>query len=58
MECSEEMANYSIAEAKDILPALVDKALAREDVTLTRGGEAVVELRQLPASAAAFRWDE
>lgn len=46
------MASYSIAEAKDILPTLVDKALA-EDVTLTRDGEAAVELR--PSSPQARR---
>lgn len=39
------MARYSIAEARNNLPELVDKALAGEEVTLTREGEAVVELR-------------
>jgi prevent-host-death family protein len=39
------MARYSIAEARNNLPELIDKALAGEEVTLTREGEAVVELR-------------
>jgi prevent-host-death family protein len=39
------MARYSIAEARNKLPELVDKALAGEEVTLTREGEAVVDLR-------------
>lgn len=39
------MTKYSIAEARKNLPELVDKALAGEDVTLTRDGEAVVDLR-------------
>ena len=38
------MARYSIAEAEESLTAFIDKALAGEDVTLTRDGEAVVEL--------------
>jgi antitoxin (DNA-binding transcriptional repressor) of toxin-antitoxin stability system len=47
------VARYSIAEAREVLPALVDKALAGEEVTLTRDGEAVVELR--PAAERAHR---
>ncbi len=46
------MTRYSIAEAKEGLTALVDKALAGEDVTLTRDGEAVVELRPSAQRAA------
>jgi len=39
------MVRYSIAEAKKNLRELIDKALAGEEVTLTRDGEAVVDLR-------------
>jgi prevent-host-death family protein len=41
---------YSIAEAKDRLSKLVDETLAGEEVTITRHGEAVVELRPARAS--------
>jgi antitoxin (DNA-binding transcriptional repressor) of toxin-antitoxin stability system len=47
------MTRYSIAEAKESLSALIDKALAGEDVTLMRNGEAVVELRPSAQRAAA-----
>ena len=46
------MANYSVAEAKNHLPKLIDKALEGEEVVITRRGKAVVELRP----AAAQRW--
>ncbi len=36
---------YSIAQAKDQLSKLVDEALAGEEVTITRHGKPVVELR-------------
>lgn len=39
------MARYGVAEAKDGLPALIDKALAGEEVVITRHGRPVVELR-------------
>ena len=39
------MTAYSVAEAKNRLPSLIDKALAGEEVIITRRGEAVVELR-------------
>jgi prevent-host-death family protein len=35
---------YSVAEAKNNLPKLIDRALAGEEVTITRRGEAVVTL--------------
>jgi antitoxin (DNA-binding transcriptional repressor) of toxin-antitoxin stability system len=46
------MTRYSIAEAKESLSTLIDKALAGEDVTLMRDGEAVVELRPSAPRAA------
>jgi antitoxin (DNA-binding transcriptional repressor) of toxin-antitoxin stability system len=39
------MASYSVATTKDHLSALIDKALAGEEVVITRRGKATVELR-------------
>ena len=36
---------YSIDEAKDLISQLIDEALAGEEVTITRHGKPVVELR-------------
>jgi prevent-host-death family protein len=44
------MSVYSVAQAKDHLSKLIDEALAGEEVTITRHGKPVVELR--PARAA------
>ena len=38
------MARYSVAEAKNNLPKLLDRALAGEEVTITRRGEAIAKL--------------
>jgi len=38
------MADYSIAEAKNNLPKLVDRAMAGEEVTITRRGKAVAKI--------------
>lgn len=43
------MTDYSVADAKNHLPKLIDKALAGEEVIITRRGKPVVELR--PAAA-------
>jgi prevent-host-death family protein len=43
------MTSYSIAKAKDNLSKLIDEALAGEEVTITRHGKPVAELR--PARA-------
>lgn len=46
------MARYSVAEAKNNLPKLIDKAVAGEEVTITRRGEPVVKLiPEKPAGA-------
>jgi len=58
------MSNYSVAEAKNRLPALIDKALEGEHVVITRHGKPVAELRPSspqPAgstkpSRAMLRW--
>jgi prevent-host-death family protein len=38
------MTDYSVAEAKNNLPKLIDRALAGEEVTITRRGKVVVKL--------------
>ena len=45
------MARYSIATTKDNLSSLIDKALAGEEVIITRHGKPVVQMR------AAINWD-
>jgi prevent-host-death family protein len=50
------MANYSVAEAKNRLPTLIDKALEGEEVVITRHGKPVAELRpHTPRSAKSSR---
>ena len=39
------MPTYSVAEAKNRLPSLIDKAIEGEEVVITRHGKPVVELR-------------
>lgn len=39
------MPHYSVATTKDQLSSLIDKALAGEEVVITRHGKPVVELR-------------
>lgn len=38
------MPHYSVAEAKNTLPRLIDRALAGEEVVITRHGKVVAEL--------------
>jgi len=45
------MGNYSVADAKAGLPRLIDKAMAGEEVIITRHGKPVAELR--PATVAS-----
>jgi len=42
------MAAYSVAEAKNTLPRLLDKAIEGEKVIITRHGKPVAEIRSLP----------
>ena len=42
------MGTYSIIEAKNRLPELIDRALKGEDVVITRHGRPVVELKPIP----------
>jgi prevent-host-death family protein len=44
---------YSVADAKNRLPRLIDKALVGEEVIITRRGKPVVEVR--PTSRPAAR---
>ena len=58
------MATYSVAEAKNRLPALIDKAIEGEQVVITRHGKPVAELyaarrqeaKSPEASRALYRW--
>ena len=55
------MGKHSVAEAKNRLPELIDRALDGESVVITRHGHPVVELRRIahPArslSPAALDW--
>ena len=44
------MASYSIARTKDHLSALIDRAVAGEDVVITRRGKPIVELRAVASA--------
>jgi antitoxin (DNA-binding transcriptional repressor) of toxin-antitoxin stability system len=44
------MGRHSVAEAKNKLPELIDRALKGEDVVITRHGRPVVEIKALPAA--------
>jgi antitoxin (DNA-binding transcriptional repressor) of toxin-antitoxin stability system len=42
------MSTHSVAEAKNHLPELIDRALKGEHVVITRHGHPVVELKAVP----------
>ena len=54
------MTSYSIAEAKNTLPTLIDKAVAGDEVIITRRGTPVVELRPVsrlaPPAEGTHEW--
>lgn len=55
------MSTHSVADAKNRLSELIDRALAGETVTITRHGHRVVELRPVaavpgPVTAADLDW--
>jgi prevent-host-death family protein len=57
------MSTYSVAEAKSGLPGLINRALAGEEVIITRHGKPVVEIRPTavpspapPGAAAFYDW--
>ncbi len=43
------MSTHSVAEAKNKLPELIDRALKGEGIVITRHGHPVAELRPIPA---------
>jgi antitoxin (DNA-binding transcriptional repressor) of toxin-antitoxin stability system len=45
------MTYYSVATTKDKLSSLIDKALAGEEVIITRHGKPMVEIRVIQADA-------
>ena len=47
------MTTYSVADAKNGLPRLIDRALGGEEVIISRHGKPVAELRPLSKSVAA-----
>ena len=49
------MSTHSVAEAKNRLSDLIDRALAGEDVTITRNGRPVVELRPVEPEPGPVR---
>jgi prevent-host-death family protein len=55
------MTTYSVADAKNGLPRLIDRALEGEEVVITRHGRPVAELRPIQAqsrtgSMATYEW--
>jgi antitoxin (DNA-binding transcriptional repressor) of toxin-antitoxin stability system len=55
------MTTYSVAEAKNNLSELIDRALNGEGVTITRHGKPVIEFRPVPmpvgpVSDADLQW--
>lgn len=54
------MSIYSVADAKDGLPRLIDRALEGDEVVISRHGRPVVELRRLvspPRAGAGATYD-
>jgi prevent-host-death family protein len=55
------MSNHSVAEAKNRLPELIDRAQEGEDIVITRHGRPVAEIKPIPRPArriapAALDW--
>jgi antitoxin (DNA-binding transcriptional repressor) of toxin-antitoxin stability system len=48
------MATYSVSEAKNQLSRLIDRALAGEEVVITRHHRALAELKAFPARPNAM----
>ena len=47
------MSAFSVADAKNTLPGLIDRALGGEEVVITRHGRPVVEIRPVSKIAAS-----
>ncbi|MBD0270365.1 MAG: type II toxin-antitoxin system Phd/YefM family antitoxin [Acetobacteraceae bacterium] len=52
------MSTHSVAEAKNRLSELIDRALAGEGVAITRHGRPVVELRPVEAGPGPVRQED
>lgn len=52
------MSNHSVAEAKNRLPELIDRALKGEEVVITRHGHPVVELRAVVSAPKPLTGEE
>ena len=56
------MARYSVATTKDHLSALIDKALAGEEVVITRHGKPTIEFKAVagiaPSTSSKADWME
>lgn len=52
------MSTHSVAEAKNRLPELIDRALKGEEVVITRHGRPVAELRPIPAPVRPVSADD
>jgi prevent-host-death family protein len=55
------MTTYSVADAKNGLPRLIDRALEGQEVVISRHGKAVVEIRPVTAAtpkgqATTYEW--
>ena len=54
------MTTYSVADAKNQLPKLIDRALKGEEVVITRRGKPVVEFRAVaqlpPPQTGTYEW--
>lgn len=54
------MTSYSVAEAKNTLPKLINRALQGEEVVITRHGKPVAEIKPLKqqpsAPAGTYAW--
>jgi prevent-host-death family protein len=51
------MSHYSVAEAKNNLPKLLDRMLAGEEVVITRRGKPIARLEPEKAPEVGFRLD-
>jgi prevent-host-death family protein len=51
------MSRYSVAEAKNTLPSLLDKAMAGEEVIITRHGKPIAEIKPMATQPARSRGD-
>jgi prevent-host-death family protein len=57
---SGQMTEYSVAQAKNNLPKLLDRALAGEEVTITRRGRPIASLvaKAAPGMSIDIEWLE